>query len=77
MFSVTKVGNEISSRYVREFIADTVADINKLPRIDIRGTQNLIEDDGIDDPVHAGSSCIVLEDSSVWMLGNDNIWHEI
>jgi len=25
----------------------------------------------------AGSTCIVLEDSSVWMLGNDGIWHEI
>ena len=25
----------------------------------------------------AGSSCIVLEDSSVWMLGNDKTWHEI
>ena len=25
----------------------------------------------------AGSSCIVIEDSSVWMLGNDKTWHEI
>ena len=22
-----------------------------------------------------GSDCIVLEDSSVWMLGNDKTWH--
>ena len=24
-----------------------------------------------------GSSCIVTEDGSVWMLGNDETWHEI
>ena len=24
-----------------------------------------------------GSVCIVLEDSSVWMLGNDRVWHEL
>ena len=24
-----------------------------------------------------GSSCIVLENSSVWMLGNDEHWHEL
>lgn len=24
-----------------------------------------------------GSTCIVMEDSSVWMLGNDGEWHEI
>lgn len=24
-----------------------------------------------------GSDCIVLEDSSVYMLGNDKVWHEL
>jgi len=24
----------------------------------------------------SGSSCIVIEDSSLWMLGNDKQWHE-
>lgn len=24
-----------------------------------------------------GSDCICLEDSSVWMLGNDKAWHEL
>jgi hypothetical protein len=24
-----------------------------------------------------GSTCVVLEDTSVWMLGNDAIWHEM
>lgn len=25
----------------------------------------------------AGSSCLVIEDSSVFMLGNDGHWHEL
>ena len=25
----------------------------------------------------AGSTCIVIEDSSVWMLGTDKGWHKI
>lgn len=24
-----------------------------------------------------GSSCFVIEDSSLWMLGNDKKWHEL
>ena len=24
-----------------------------------------------------GSTCLVIEDSSVWILGSDKIWHEI
>jgi hypothetical protein len=27
--------------------------------------------------VSAGSSCICLENSSVWMLGNDKQWHQL
>lgn len=24
-----------------------------------------------------GSTCLIIEDSSVWILGNDLIWHEL
>ncbi len=24
-----------------------------------------------------GSTCLVIEDSSLWILGNDKIWHKI
>ena len=27
--------------------------------------------------VGVGSSCIVLENSSVWMIGNDKQWHKL
>ena len=25
----------------------------------------------------AGSTCLVIEDSSVWILGNEKVWHEL
>lgn len=44
---------------VVEIVADTVEDIATLPTEDI----------GV------GSDCIVLENSSVLMFGNDGAWH--
>ena len=46
---------------VVEIVADTLADISILPT----------------KFVSPGSDCIVLENSSVWMLGNDEVWHEL
>lgn len=46
---------------VTEFVADTLNDIDTLPTTGIT----------------PGSDCIVLEDSSVWMLGNDKTWHQL
>ena len=75
MFSITKVGDDINSRKIREFVADTISDVDKLPHIKTKGTQEGIE--SLNDLVEAGSSCFVIENSSVWMLGNDDIWREI
>lgn len=46
---------------VVEITADTVNDIDELPTTGIS----------------AGSTCFVIENSSVYMLGNDEVWHEI
>lgn len=27
--------------------------------------------------VAPGSTCLVIEDSSLWILGNDEVWHQI
>ena len=76
MFSITKVGNDINTRQIREFIADKSTDIDKLPRQTTRGTQNTNEDP-LNDMVSAGSKCFVIETSETYMLGNDNEWHSI
>ena len=76
MFSITKVGNDINTRQIREFIADKSTDIDNLPRQNIRGIQNAKEDP-LNDMVSAGSKCFVIETSETYMLGNDNEWHLI
>lgn len=74
MFSITKVGNDINTRQIREFIADKSTDIDNLPRKNNRGTQNTNEDP-LNDIVSAGSKCFVIETSETYMLGNDDVWH--
>ena len=74
MFSITKVGNDINTRQIREFIADKSTDIDNLPRKNIRGTQDTNEDP-LNDIVSAGSKCFVIETSETYMLGNDDVWH--
>ena len=46
---------------VYNVVCDTLQDKEELPT----------------DKWNSGSTCIVLEDSSVWMLGNDSVWHEV
>lgn len=74
MFSLIKVGNDINTRQIREFIADKSTDIDKLPRKNNRGTQNTNEDP-LNDMISAGSKCFVIETSETYMLGNDGVWH--
>ena len=76
MFDITRVGNNIDNRKIREFIADNLSDIDLLPHIKDRGKQT-DKNDSLNDIIDAGSTCFVIENSSVYMLGNDDIWHEI
>lgn len=52
----------ITTTHLTEFAVDRRADIAQLPTFP---------------DIPKGSDCIVLEDSSVFMLGVDNTWHEI
>ena len=61
MYSITAQSGNVSS-YVMEFQVDKLEDIATLPK---SPTCTL------------GSTCLCIEDSSVWALGNDNEWHEI
>jgi len=62
-YRITSNGSNIQSDVV-EIVIDTLAD--------------MAADDfpGADD-VGIGSDCIVLENSSVFMLGSDGVWHEL
>ena len=61
MYNVRKASDNISP-YIMEYVVSTRADIDTLP---------------VKPTCAAGSTCICLEDSSVWMFGDDSIWHEL
>ena len=50
-----------TSAYVMELQCDTLADMASLP----------------DSQCAPGSTCIILENSSVYALGTDGTWHEL
>ena len=61
MYTTISEGERVTP-YVAEFQVDTLNDILTLP---------------IFPNCAIGSSCLCLENSSVWRLGNDNTWHSI
>lgn len=62
MISMSKQSGN-TSVYVNEYIADTTADLDDLKK----ETKDAA----------VGSTCLCLEDSSVWALGGDKEWHEL
>ena len=46
-----------------EFVADELSDIEDLPK-----DSNYLK---------PGSKCTVIEDTSIWFLGNDYEWHQV
>lgn len=61
MYSITAQSGNVSS-YIMEFQVDKLEDIATLPKSPTCASDN---------------SCLCLENSSVWKLGDDNEWHEI
>ena len=52
--------------------------IQNLPQNVVEIIADFISDvDDLPTNYGVGSSCLVLENSSVWMLGNDALWHEL
>jgi hypothetical protein len=60
-YQITQQGDTVES-YLIECVCDKLSDIATLPKLE---------------KWPAGSACLVIENSSVWMLGLDGIWHEI
>lgn len=74
---VQETGSHHNHRNYRNFICDYRTDIAKLPKQNTYGAKQ--EGDTVSSmPVDAGSDCLCLEDSSVWILGKDtDEWREI
>ena len=74
---VQGTGTIYNSSNYRSFLCDYRSDIENLPRVGIAGLPQ--EGDTVSSaPCSYGSDCMVLEDSSVWILGKDtNAWQEV
>ncbi len=68
-FSVYR-NSDITAAYVTEIVADKLSDIDET-------NSEYDAENAVSTDFTPGSTCIVIEDSSVWMLGNDKKWHEI
>ena len=76
MYSITKIGDNTNTMGIRQFIADYISDIDKLPHINNKGIQQN-ENTVSNDKVSAGSKCLCIENSKWYVLGNDDVWHFI
>ena len=58
------------------FFCDTDADIQDLPTSTKEG-KKYPRDSGVDNKVAAGSSCLVIDTSKVYMLNSNDEWKEL
>ena len=58
------------------FICDSEADIADLPTTSAEG-KKYDTDTSVDDKVAAGSSCLVIDTSEVYMLNSDDEWKKL
>ena len=75
MFSIHKLHKDINHLNYTEYICDLVSDIAELPTNESKGTQNDVSI--VNSECAVGSTAFVIEDSSVYMLGNDSKWHKL
>lgn len=75
-FSITQIGNDKNSAIYKEYTVDYKSDIALLPTSISLGKQTI--GSPVDNDYCAiGSKATVIEGNGKWILGNDNVWHEI
>lgn len=74
MFSISKINGQFNSTQIKEYICDYLSDLSKLPTSETKGSQ---QDDSsvVNNNCSVGSEAYVIENSSRYILGNDNKWH--
>lgn len=79
--NIMAIGGRVNSANQKEYIVDSVADIEKLPKDGIRGTFENPADPSINDPCEIGSTALVCEGSSgasaAYILSPSNEWKEL
>lgn len=76
MFAISKVGDKINSILIREYVLDTVADIQNLPNQKNEGIQ-IKGELGDNARCATGSSAFVIATSQLFMLNSEGKWIEV
>lgn len=79
MYSITNVNGRINSDDYREYLLDSSDDVLKLPTSTKEGTQEITENSDFlqNDICSPGSIAFCLNPLSIYVLGNDDVWHKI
>ena len=76
MFKISTINGKPNAYNQKEYLLTDVADLDKLPKYGIRGTQNDEMDSVADEPCAYGSPAMVVTGTStlVYVLTPDNEW---
>ena len=70
MISILKISGKPNTATIKEFLCDTESEVTQLPHIKSDGN-------GLSEWCSAGSTAICIDPLSVYILGNDDVWHKI
>lgn len=76
-FGVTKVNSYPVHSNLKEFICQSEADISTLPTSTTYGTQADVGDESINDPCAIGSTAIIPNPLTMYVLSPDNTWQKV
>lgn len=76
-FGITKVNSHPAYSNLKEFICQSEADISKLPTSTTYGTQADVGDESINDPCAIGSTAIIPNPLTMYVLSPDNTWQKV
>lgn len=70
MIQVVRLNDDPCSTNINEYLIDSVGDVASLPTSKRKGSNGM--------PTCFASSLAYVPDlSHIWMLGNDDVWHEV
>ena len=76
MFNITHINGKPNQYDQKQYILTSESDVDKLPRMNIRGTQEITNDSTVNEPCAVGSTALVCTTGNidVFMLTPDNEW---
>lgn len=76
MFKITEINGKPNSYSKKSFLLTSPDDLDKLPKVGVKGTQNSPDDSVVDEPCAVGSEALLVYNglTEVYILTPDNEW---